>query len=39
MTTPLEADIAATTDTKQKAELEAELATKRSWLEVVAAAG
>ncbi|MGC5075967.1 DUF349 domain-containing protein [Agrococcus sp. DT81.2] len=35
----LEAEVAAATDPKQKAELEAELATKRSWLEVVAAAG
>lgn len=35
----LEAEVAAATDAKQKAELEAELATKRSWLEVVAAAG
>ena len=35
----LEGEIAAATDPKQRAELEAELATKRSWLEVVAAAG
>lgn len=35
----LEGEVAAATDPKQKAELEAELATKRSWLEVVAAAG
>lgn len=35
----LEAQIAETKDAKHKAELEAELATKRSWLEVVAAAG
>ncbi|MEV7527470.1 DUF349 domain-containing protein [Agrococcus sediminis] len=35
----LEAEIADTTDARRKAELEAELQTKRSWLEVVAAAG
>ncbi|WP_343916850.1 DUF349 domain-containing protein, partial [Agrococcus citreus] len=35
----LEAEVAAATDAKQRSELEAELATKRSWLEVVAAAG
>lgn len=35
----LEAEIAETTDASKKAELEAELQTKRSWLEVVAAAG
>jgi hypothetical protein len=35
----LEGEIAETTDAKRKAELEAELQTKRSWLEVVAAAG
>lgn len=35
----LEAEIAETSDAKKKAELEAELQTKRSWLEVVAAAG
>ncbi|WP_413319859.1 DUF349 domain-containing protein [Agrococcus sp. 1P02AA] len=35
----LEAEIAETKDAKRKAELEAELSTKRSWLEVVAAAG
>ncbi|MET4100058.1 putative nucleic acid-binding Zn-ribbon protein [Agrococcus sp. UYP10] len=35
----LEGEIAAATDPKQRAELEVELATKRSWLEVVAAAG
>ncbi|WP_425846272.1 DUF349 domain-containing protein [Agrococcus sp. TSP3-2-1] len=35
----LEAEIAETSDASRKAELEAELQTKRSWLEVVAAAG
>ncbi|WP_083587057.1 DUF349 domain-containing protein [Agrococcus sp. Marseille-P2731] len=35
----LEAEIAEAEDAKRKAELEAELETKRSWLEVVAAAG
>lgn len=35
----LEAELAAAKDAKRKAEIEAELATKRSWLEVVAAAG
>lgn len=35
----LEAELASTSDAKRKTELEAELATKRSWLEVVAAAG
>ncbi|WP_092667451.1 DUF349 domain-containing protein [Agrococcus carbonis] len=35
----LEAELADAKDAKRKAEIEAELATKRSWLEVVAAAG
>jgi hypothetical protein len=35
----LEGELAAATDPKRKAEIEAELETKRSWLEVVAAAG
>lgn len=35
----LEAEIAGTTDAGRKAELEAELQTKRSWLEVVAGTG
>ncbi len=35
----LEAELAEASDPARKAEIEAELATKRSWLEVVAAAG
>lgn len=35
----LEAELAAATDAKRKAEIETELETKRSWLKVVAAAG
>ncbi|WP_347757358.1 DUF349 domain-containing protein [Agrococcus sp. ProA11] len=35
----LEAELAATTDAKRKSEIETELETKRSWLQVVAAAG
>lgn len=35
----LEAELAATSDATRKAEIEAELETKRSWLKVVAAAG
>ena len=35
----LEAELGETKDAKRRGELEAELETKRSWLEVVAAAG